>query len=83
MVNIIQESIMLQAHAFFEATLTRRAFVIRAVQNTKVKDMLLKQECDEFLFGKDLDLQLKKLKSLEKASQQFAGSNGRAGARNK
>lgn len=74
LVSMTKESAMLQAHSFYESTLTRRSFVLRSIRSGEVRELLEKQEVDDFLFGRDLGEKLKKLKALEKVSK-LIGNN--------
>lgn len=71
LISITLDSAMLQAQAFHEAILNRRAFVLRSIKAPEVRELLDKQPTDELLFGKDLDEKLKTLKSLSKTAKQF------------
>lgn len=81
LISMTLDSTMVQAHAFFEATLTRRAFVIRSIKSQEVKQLLEKQKTDEFLFGKNLSSKLKELKAVEKAAQQLDDQRGKISAK--
>lgn len=74
MIQMNTESVELQAHWFYEKTLTRKAFVIRAVQNPGIKDVLKEQTTDEFLFGKDFAEKLRKYKYVQKTSMELAAA---------
>lgn len=73
------ESAMLQTHLFFEILQSRKVFVIRAVVNTKVKELLQSREPDEFLFGPNLAEEIKKIKALEKVCCDLGQEGGTKG----
>lgn len=49
LVELLTEAAMLQAHLYFEILQTRKGFIIRAVKNVKVKELLEGRETIELI----------------------------------
>ena len=59
LINMVSESIQLQCQLFYEQTLTRRALILTAINEVKLKVVLETLKSDNFLFGSDLAAQIK------------------------
>lgn len=74
-IGVAMEAALLQGQHAYEQTQTRKSFILPAIKNQPIKDLLKDQETDEYLFGKDLHDKLAALEKVKKACKQFGNDS--------
>ena len=73
LINMVFESIQLQCQLFYEQPLSRKALILTAINDLKLKAVLETLKSDNFLFGFDLAAQIKTYKNVKSVANHISG----------